>query len=103
MANGVDAGPATAAAVHVCHTAPSPMTLPGLPHAAAPPPDEKLWTLRHGRHTAVCWQRLHPLGLELRLDVNRDTMRTAVVKTVEEARAASAQMRDAMQAKGWVE
>jgi hypothetical protein len=79
------------------------MTLPGLPPGEAPPPDERLWTLRHGRYTAVCWQRLHPLGLELRLDVNRDTMRTAVARTVEEAREASAQMRAAMLAKGWVD
>lgn len=77
--------------------------LPGLPPGAAPPPDEQLWTLRHGRHTAVCWQRLHPLGLELRLDVNRDTMRSAVARTVDEARTASDEMRNAMLARGWVE
>lgn len=79
------------------------MTLPGLPPGAAPPADQRLWALRHGRHTAVCWQRLHPMGLELRLDVNRDTIRTAVASTEEEARAASMQMRDAMLAKGWLD
>lgn len=79
------------------------MPLPGLPPGAAPPPDEKLWTMRHGRHVAVCWETLHPLGLELRLDVNGDTMRTAVAKTVAEAREASVHMREALIAKGWTD
>jgi hypothetical protein len=75
--------------------------LSGLPPGAAPPPDERLWTMRHGRHTAVCWECLHPLGLELRLNINGDTMRTTVAKTVEDARAASADMHQALLAKGW--
>lgn len=78
------------------------MTLPGLPRYATPPPDELLWTLHKGRLTAECYQSLHPLGLELRLEVNRDTVRTAVARTVQESRAKSAEMRAAMLAKGWL-
>ena len=77
------------------------MPLPGLPSGAAPPPDERLWSMTHGRHTAVCVQRLHPLGLELRLDVNGDTMRSAVATSVAEAQEASEKMREALRAKGW--
>ena len=51
-----------------------------------------MWCLRKGTRTAVCWQRLHPLGLELRIDVNGDTLRTTVGKTVEGAREQSAYM-----------
>lgn len=40
---------------------------------------------------------------ELRLDINQDTMRTRVAKTVPEAREASAHMREALIAKGWTD
>ena len=79
------------------------MPLPGLRDGAVPPADEELWRLTKGRRTAVLWQRLHPLGLELRLDVNGDTMRTTLEKTVEGARKQSAHMREALLAKGWIE
>jgi hypothetical protein len=77
------------------------MVLPGLPYGASPPPDEHLWTLRKGRLTAECFQALHPLGLELRLAVNGDTVRTGVARSVEEARAESQRMRDALYGRGW--
>ena len=75
--------------------------LPGLTDSEVAPPDEELWRLVKGRRTAVCWQRLHPLGFELRLDVNGDTMRTTVEGTEEAARAQSVYMRQAMLDKGW--
>ena len=75
--------------------------LPGLTDSEVAPPDEELWRLVKGRRTAVCWQRLHPLGFELRLDVNGDTMRTTVERTIEAARAQSVHMRQAMLARGW--
>ena len=75
--------------------------LPGLPSDPAAPPDEELWRLVKGRRVAVCWQRRHPLGFEVRLDLNGDTLRTTVERTVEAAREQSAYMRDAMTAKGW--
>jgi hypothetical protein len=77
------------------------MPIPGLPDDAAPPADEELWRLKKGTRTAVCWRRLHPLGVELRLDVNGDTMRTTVEKTSEAARQQSAHMHTAMVAQGW--
>ena len=77
------------------------MPLPGLPTGSAPSPDEELWRLTKGRRVAVCWQRVHALGLELRLDVNGDTMRTTVEGTEEAARAQSVYMRQAMLDKGW--
>jgi len=77
------------------------MPLPGLPTGSAPSPDEELWRLTKGRRVAVCWQRVHPLGLELRLDVNGDTMRTTVERTEQAAREQSAYMRQAMLDKGW--
>lgn len=49
----------------------------------------------------MCWQRLHPLGFELRLDVNGDTLRTTVERTIEGAREQGAYMRAAMTEKGW--
>jgi len=82
--------------------APGPtMLLPGLPHRAEPPADEHLWTLRKGQRTAVCAQALHPLGLELRLTVDGETLRTEVARSVEEGRAASERMRDLFRSKGW--
>jgi hypothetical protein len=51
--------------------------------------------------TAVCWQRRHPLGLELRVDVNGDTMRTTVARSGEEADAESSRMRALMIERGW--
>lgn len=74
--------------------------LPGLPAGAVPPPDGLLWTLRDGRHTAVCGECLPPLGLGLRLDINGDTMRKAVGRTFETASAISAAM---LASKGWQE
>lgn len=79
------------------------MPLPGLSPGAGAPPDEHVWTLTKGRLTAVCWQRLHALGLELRLDVNRDTMRTTIVATRDEALAETTRMRQLMLDKGWVQ
>ena len=75
--------------------------LPGLTDSEVAPADEELWRLAKGRRTAVCWQRLHPLGFELRLDVNGDTMRTTVERTIEAAREQSVHMRQAMLARGW--
>jgi hypothetical protein len=77
--------------------------LPGLSDGEVPPPDEELWRLVKGRRTAVCWQRLHPLGFELRLDVNGDTMRTTVERSIEAAGEQSTHMRQAMLDKGWAE
>lgn len=77
------------------------MTLPNLRGGAAQPADTELWRLTKGRRTAVCWQRLHPLGLELRIDVNRDTMRTTVARTEDEARTESARVHALMLEKGW--
>ena len=77
--------------------------LPGLTDGEVAPPDQQLWRLVKGRRTAVCWQRLHPLGFELRLDVNGDTMRTTVERTMDGVRAQSAHMRQAMLDRGWVE
>ena len=77
--------------------------LPGLTDGEVPPADEQLWRLVKGRRTAVCWQRLHPLGFELRLDVNGDTMRTTVERTLEGVQEQSVHMRQAMLARGWVE
>jgi hypothetical protein len=74
----------------------------GLPHDAALRADEQLWTLRKNARTAVLWQALHPLGLELRLDVAGDTVRTRVEKSVHQARDATVHMRAAMLTKGWV-
>lgn len=79
------------------------MPIPGLPDEAAPPADEALWRLKKGTRTAVCWQRLHPLGVELRLDVNGDTMRTTVEQTRAAALQQSAHMHAAMVAQGWQE
>ena len=77
--------------------------LPGLTDGEVAPPDEELWRLVKGRRTAVCWQRLHPLGYELRLDVNGDTMRTTVERTIDGAKEQSVHMRQAMLARGWAE
>lgn len=79
------------------------MPIPGLPDATAPPADEELWRLKKGSRTAVCWQRLHPLGVELRLEVNGDAMRTTVEKTTAGVHEQSAHMRAAMVAQGWDE
>ncbi len=75
--------------------------LPGLPSDPVASPDEELWRLVKGRRVAVCWQRRHPLGFELRLDVNGDTLRTTVERTPEAAREQGAYMREAMTGKGW--
>jgi len=73
----------------------------GLPPGAWRPADETLWVLHKGPRTAVLWQSLHPLGLELRLDVDGEMVRTRVEKTVHQAREATVQMRAAMVGKGW--
>ena len=77
------------------------MPLPGLPTDAVPPTDEQLWRLTKGRRVVVCWRRRHPLGFELRLELQGDTIRTAVYPTVDEAQAAEAHMREAMVERGW--
>jgi len=77
--------------------------LPGLSSHPGAPPDEELWRLVKGRRVAVCWQRRHSLGFEVRLDVNGDTLRTTVERTVEAAHEQSAYMRDAMTGKGWTQ
>jgi hypothetical protein len=41
------------------------------------------------------------MGLELRVDVNGDTLRTTVERTADDARVQSEYMRTAMLAKGW--
>jgi hypothetical protein len=68
-----------------------------------PADDEKVWEVKKGTRTAVLWQRLHPLGLELRLDVNGDMRSTTVEKTVHAAREVSAHMRAVLLQKGWAE
>ena len=78
------------------------MPLPGLPTGAVPPSAEELWRLTKDRRVAVCLQSLHPMGLELRIDVNGDTLRTTVERTADDARVQSEYMRAAMLAKGWV-
>ena len=77
------------------------MPLPGIPPGGAPAADEQVWRLTKGRRVAVCWRRLHPLGLELRVDVNGDTMRTTVARTIEEARAECSRMYALMLDRGW--
>jgi hypothetical protein len=57
--------------------------------------------LTKDNRTAVCWQRRHPLGLELRVDVNGDTMRTTVARSAEEADTESSRMRALMIERGW--
>lgn len=78
------------------------MPLPGLPVDRMPPADEKLWELRKGTRTAVCWQRRHPHGFELRVAVNGDTLRTTVEETAEGASRAATHMYEALLAREWV-
>ena len=77
------------------------MPLPGLPSGGAPPADERRWTLTKDGRTAVCWQRRHPLGLELRVDVNGDTVRTTVARSSHEAETQITRMRALMIERGW--
>lgn len=74
----------------------------GLTHDATLLADEQLWTLRKNARTAVLWQALHPLGLELRLHVDGDTVRTRIEKSVHQVRDATVHMRAAILTKGWV-
>lgn len=73
----------------------------GQPEGFVPPADERLWLLTKGTKTAACWQSLHPLGLELRLEVDYEVRRTRVARTVDEARAESARWLDLMLMKCW--
>ena len=76
--------------------------MPGQPDGFTPPDDAKVWEVKKATRTAVLW-RLHPLGLELRLDVNGDMRSTTVEKTVHAAREVSAHMRTVLLQKGWAE
>lgn len=73
----------------------------GQPDGFIPPADERLWLLTKGTKTAACWQSLHPLGLELRLEVDYELRRTRVARTVDEARSRSGVWRALMLTKGW--
>jgi len=70
-------------------------------HDPEPRADEELWRLTKDTRTAVCSQRLHPLGLELRIDVDGDTRMTRVSRSVDEAWAERERLRMSMEAKGW--
>jgi hypothetical protein len=64
-------------------------------------PDGELWRLGKSLRIAVCRRFRHPLGLELRLDVNGETLGTRVEHTLQAARAQSAFLRATMIASGW--
>ena len=71
------------------------------PPAGTASPDGELWRLGKGPRIAVCRRFRHPLGLELRLDVNGDTLGTRVERSLEAARDESAFLRETMLATGW--
>jgi hypothetical protein len=64
-------------------------------------PDEHLWELRKGDRRAVLRRALHPLGIELILDVNGDLRYAKVERTVEDARGEAERMRESLIARGW--
>lgn len=64
-------------------------------------PDEHVWELRKGERRAVCRRALHPLGIELVLEVNGVLRYSKVARTVAEARAEAERMRESMVERGW--
>lgn len=65
-------------------------------------PDEGLWELWKGERRAVCYRALHPLGIELVVEVNGDLRYAKVERTVAAARAEATRMRESLLSRGWV-
>lgn len=78
------------------------------PHdrAPAPPPDDRLdavmWELRKGSRVARCDLWRHPLGWELRCDVDGETRQTAVQRRRDTAEDLAHDWQAAFNGKGWV-
>lgn len=58
------------------------------------------WTLRKSGHEAICRMFAHPLGWELRLEVDREMSRTAVCRSHDEVFNTEEDWKKAWQAKG---
>jgi hypothetical protein len=50
------------------------------PEPAAPPPLSTAWTLTKKGHRAVCTIHAHPLGVEVRLDLDGELHRSEVIR-----------------------
>lgn len=69
------------------------------------PLDERLlavlWELRKGSRIARCEQWRHPLGVEVRCDVDGETRQTAAFRLRENAVDQADDWQQAFKAKGW--
>ena len=59
------------------------------------------WTLKKGSRTVVCDIYTHPLGGELRCDVDSEMFGTRASRTLDDLLAASDEWRKAFEGKGW--
>ena len=59
------------------------------------------WTLTKGEREAVCVLWNHPLGAEMRLDLDGEMVQTKASRDLGELRDASDEWRKALEARGW--
>jgi hypothetical protein len=71
------------------------------PEPPPPPRDERLWALTKGARSATCVLRRHPLGVELRVDVDGEAQMRQVHRLKADARIHAATLEDRFQEKGW--
>lgn len=60
-----------------------------------------VWTLRKGAHEALCVLQGHPLGVEARILVDGELLRTEAFREPKAMIDATAEWRAAYEAKGW--
>ena len=71
------------------------------PPEPPPPSDERLWALTKGARSATCVLRSHPLGVEVRVDVDGEAQMTQVHRLKADACIHAATLEDAFFGKGW--
>jgi hypothetical protein len=72
------------------------------PEPPAPPTDERLWALTKGTRSSTCVLRAHPLGVEVRVDVDGEAQMTQVHRLKADACIDAAALEDAFLGKGWI-
>jgi hypothetical protein len=65
------------------------------------PPPERAWQLVKGMRRAECFVDMHPMGWEVRWDVDGEMIRTEVAKTQEAMLALVNSTEAAFKLKGW--
>lgn len=68
-----------------------------------PVPPQRAWLLVKGARRAECLVQLHPLGWEVRYEVDGEMVRTQVFKTQDEMLLDVNDSEIAFKGKGWVE